>query len=77
MRAGPPIRGLPGKTARLCGQEAGRRDGKKLAELRKSVLDERHLTVFSEMRRQRQVLLEIRVIIEQAPEAIDWPVIRT
>lgn len=49
---------------------------KKLLELRSGVLDDRHLTVFSEMRRQRHLLPDIRDLFEQAPEAIDWPVIR-
>lgn len=49
---------------------------KKLTELRNGVLDDRHLTVFSEMRRQRQFLPDIRLLFEQAPEAVDWPVIR-
>ncbi|MFK3690808.1 hypothetical protein ACI2J4_11045 [Agrobacterium tumefaciens] len=49
---------------------------KKLTELRDGVLDDRHLTVFSEMRRQRQFLPDIRSLFERAPEAIDWPVTR-
>lgn len=49
---------------------------KKLTELREGVLDDRHLTVFSEMRRQRQFPPDILALFERAPQAIDWPVIR-
>ncbi|MEH2683228.1 aminoglycoside phosphotransferase [Rhizobium leguminosarum bv. viciae] len=48
----------------------------KLGRLRDGVLNSSHLTVFSEMRRQRQVLPDIRNLLEQAPEAMGWSVVR-
>ncbi|MGO6984171.1 hypothetical protein [Rhizobium leguminosarum] len=49
----------------------------RLASLKNGVLGSSHLTVFSEMRRQRQILPDIAALLEQASEAMDWLLVRT
>lgn len=48
----------------------------KLDRLRDGVLGSPHLTVFAEMRRQRQYLPAIDALLAQAPEVMGWPVAR-
>ncbi|EJB01750.1 hypothetical protein Rleg9DRAFT_0490 [Rhizobium leguminosarum bv. trifolii WSM597] len=47
-----------------------------LARLKDALLNSPHLTVFAEMRRQRTFLPDINALFEDAPEAVEWPVIR-
>ncbi|MBN8183116.1 hypothetical protein [Roseibium aggregatum] len=49
----------------------------RLLLLRDDLLNTGHLTVFAEMRRQRDILPQIAPLFTAAPEALEWTVIRT
>lgn len=53
-------------------QEQGGSEGQ-LARLRDDLLKTHHLTVFAEMRRQKQLLPEIDALFDAIPEAMAWP----
>ncbi len=51
--------------------------GQRLHDLREDLLSTPHLTVFAEMRRQKEYLLDIKALFDKAPEAEEWPLIAT
>ena len=68
-----------GFRARLREYAQMREDGgaaEALAILRDDILMSPHLTVFAEMRHQRQNLPDIRALLLRAPEAAEWPLTR-